>query len=58
MVTSSGSNSRFLRSQAMAAATAALTAPATRTIQVSGLSKAASVESGRRADPNASASRE
>jgi hypothetical protein len=43
MVTSSGSSSRFLISQAMAAATTALIAPAPKTIQVSDPSKAASV---------------
>ncbi len=43
MVTSSGSNSRFLISQAMTAATAALIAPAPKTIQVSDPSNAASV---------------
>ena len=45
MVTSSGSSSRFLISQAMTAAMVALTAPAPNTIQVSEPSNAASVRS-------------
>jgi hypothetical protein len=50
MVTSSGSSSRLLISQAMTAAMVALIAPAPRTIQVSEPSKAASVRSDRAQD--------